>query len=485
MRPYTPDVLLEGGESIEVAGSTFDVLSVPGHSPAHLAYHADGSLFAGDVLFAGSVGRTDLPGADWETLIGSIRSLVDTYPPETVVYPGHGPATTLGARARPQPVPRRPARGAADVTRGPKVERPRGTHDVLPAEQPLWRRVVTEAEALCDVYGYRPIVTPVFEDTALFERTSGAGSDVVQKEMYTFEDRSGRSLTLRPEATAPICRAYVEHGLHREPQPVKLYTIAPMYRYSAPQRGRFREHWQLSVEAIGTDDPAIDAEVIELYHALLGRLGITEFRLALNSIGCRECRPAYVARLREWLDEEPRPPRRRNAGEGRREPAARLRQHRGEAGRRPRGARGGADDRRLALRRVPRALRRRSRASRRVRRRVRARTDARPRARLLHADDVGVQRAGRGSAEHALRRRPLRRPRRGDRRSCDARRRLRRGNRAAPARARGRRSHRGAAERRRLLRARGRSPTARGRVLALRAAQARRRGGYGLRGTVA
>ncbi len=97
MRPYTPDVLLEGGESIEVAGSTFDVLSVPGHSPAHLAYHADGSLFAGDVLFAGSVGRTDLPGADWETLLGSIRSLVDTYPPETVVYPGHGPATTLGA----------------------------------------------------------------------------------------------------------------------------------------------------------------------------------------------------------------------------------------------------------------------------------------------------------------------------------------------------------------------------------------------------
>jgi histidyl-tRNA synthetase len=188
------------------------------------------------------------------------------------------------------------------VTRAPKVERPRGTHDVLPAEQPRWRRIVDEAETLASLYGYRPIVTPVFEDTALFERTSGAGSDVVQKEMYTFEDRSGRSLTLRPEATAPICRAYVEHGLHREPQPVKLYTIAPMYRYSAPQRGRYREHWQLSVEAIGTEDPAIDAEVIQLYHALLGRLGITDFRLALNSIGCRECRPAYVARLQEWLD---------------------------------------------------------------------------------------------------------------------------------------------------------------------------------------
>jgi histidyl-tRNA synthetase len=144
----------------------------------------------------------------------------------------------------------------------PKIERPRGTHDVVPAEQPLWRRVLEEAEQLCRVYGYRPIATPVFEDTALFERTSGAGSDVVQKEMYTFEDRSDRSLTLRPEATAPICRAYVEHGMHREAQPVKLYTVATMYRYAAPQRGRFREHWQLSVEAIGSEDPAVDAEVI-------------------------------------------------------------------------------------------------------------------------------------------------------------------------------------------------------------------------------
>jgi glyoxylase-like metal-dependent hydrolase (beta-lactamase superfamily II) len=103
MRPYTPDVLLEGGESIEVGGIAFDVLSVPGHSPAHLAYHADGSLFSGDVLFSGSVGRTDLPGGDWETLLSSIRSLVDAYPPETVVYSGHGPATTLGAELEGNP----------------------------------------------------------------------------------------------------------------------------------------------------------------------------------------------------------------------------------------------------------------------------------------------------------------------------------------------------------------------------------------------
>lgn len=184
-----------------------------------------------------------------------------------------------------------------------KLERPRGTHDILPSEQPLWRRVTGEMERLTALYGYRPIQTPVFEDTDLFLRTSGRGSDVVQKEMYTFADRSDRSLTLRPEGTAPIARAYVEHGLHREPQPQKLYTIAPMYRYGAPGRGRYREHWQLSVEAIGTDDPAIDAEIIQLYDTLLRRLGIASYRLELNSIGCRECRPAYVERLTAWLRE--------------------------------------------------------------------------------------------------------------------------------------------------------------------------------------
>jgi histidyl-tRNA synthetase len=182
-----------------------------------------------------------------------------------------------------------------------KFEAPRGTHDILPAEQPVWEHVVGEAELLCALYGYRRIQTPVFEDTALFARTSGQGSDVVQKEMYTFTDRGDRSLTLRPEGTAPICRAYLEHGLHREPQPQKLYTVAPMYRYSAPQKGRYREHWQLSVEAIGSDDPAIDAEVIQLYDALLGRLGVGHYTLRLNSIGDAACRPAYLDQLGAWV----------------------------------------------------------------------------------------------------------------------------------------------------------------------------------------
>jgi histidyl-tRNA synthetase len=182
-------------------------------------------------------------------------------------------------------------------------EAPRGTHDILPDEQPLWKLVIGEAERLCSLYGYRAIQTPVFEDTALFQRTSGAGSDIVQKEMYTFDDKGGRSLTLRPEATAPIARAYLENGLHREGQPVKLYTIGTMYRYSAPQRGNYREFWQLSVEAIGSDDPAVDAEVIQLYAELLARLGVTDYELQLNSIGDQNCRPQYIQRLSEWLDE--------------------------------------------------------------------------------------------------------------------------------------------------------------------------------------
>jgi histidyl-tRNA synthetase len=183
-----------------------------------------------------------------------------------------------------------------------RIEAPRGTHDILPSDQPLWQKVTGEMERLCALYGYARIQTPVFESTELFQRTSGEGSDIVQKEMYTFEDRGDRSLTLRPEGTAPICRAYVQHGMHREPQPVKLFTIAPMYRYAAPQRGRYREHWQLSLECIGSADPSVDAEVIQYYDELLRSLGITRFELQLNSIGDRTCRPAYIEKLNEWLD---------------------------------------------------------------------------------------------------------------------------------------------------------------------------------------
>jgi histidyl-tRNA synthetase len=182
-----------------------------------------------------------------------------------------------------------------------KFQAPRGTHDVLPSDANWWHlvRVMEEVTAL---YGWGRIQTPVIEDTGLFERTAGAASDVVNKEMYTFKDRSDRSLTLRPEGTAPIARAYIEHGMHRDPQPVKAYTIAPMYRYGAPGKGRYREHYQLSVEALGSEDPAIDAEIIQLYYELLRRLGVTKWQLHLNSIGDENCRPQYVEKLNAWLD---------------------------------------------------------------------------------------------------------------------------------------------------------------------------------------
>jgi len=182
-----------------------------------------------------------------------------------------------------------------------KFQAPRGTHDILPSDA-MWWQLVRTMEEVTSLYGWRRIQTPGFEDTGLFARTAGAASDVVHKEMYSFADRSDRPLTLRPEGTAPICRAYVEHGMYREPQPVKAYTIAPMYRYGAPGRGRYREHYQLSVEAIGSADPAIDAEIIQLYHELLRRLGVTRWELRLNSIGDAACRPQYVERLNAWLD---------------------------------------------------------------------------------------------------------------------------------------------------------------------------------------
>ena len=182
-----------------------------------------------------------------------------------------------------------------------RFQAPRGTHDVLPTDANWWALLGAVEETL-RLHGWGRIQTPGFEDTGLFARTAGAASDVVHKEMYTFEDRSDRSLTLRPEGTAPIARAYLEHGMHREAQPVKAYTVAPMYRYGRPGRGRYREHWQVSVEAIGSDDPAIDAEVIQVYTELLRRLGVTQWELHLNSIGDAACRPAYVDRLNAWLD---------------------------------------------------------------------------------------------------------------------------------------------------------------------------------------
>ncbi len=177
------------------------------------------------------------------------------------------------------------------------LQTPRGTNDLLPAEQAAWDYVSDHFRAICAAYGYGEIRTPVFEDTRLFQRTVGEGTDIVEKEMYTFSDRGGDSLTLRPEGTAPVVRAYLEHGMHRLPQPVKLSYIASIFRYDRPQAGRLRQHHQFGVEALGESAATVDAEVIALLLHLYRNVGLTGLSLQLNSIGDAACRPQYIEEL--------------------------------------------------------------------------------------------------------------------------------------------------------------------------------------------
>ena len=177
---------------------------------------------------------------------------------------------------------------------------PRGTSDILPKEQPYWRFIEQKVVNVCQLYGYKRIDSPVFEDTQLFSRSVGEDTDIVEKEMYTFQDKGGGSLTLKPEVTASVCRAYIEHGMQNLPQPVKLYSIASVYRYERPQAGRYREHRQFNYEAIGDDDPALDAEVIDMAWQFFLSLNLRHLTLSLNSIGCKKCRPKYLAVLKDY-----------------------------------------------------------------------------------------------------------------------------------------------------------------------------------------
>ena len=176
---------------------------------------------------------------------------------------------------------------------------PRGTFDILPQEHTYWKYVEEKATSLCQLYGYQPLSTPVFEDAQIFTKTVAGGTDIVDKEMYIFEDKSGQELALRAEGTAPVCRAYLEHGLFNLPQPVKLYYIGPAFRYERPQSGRYRQHHQFGFEAIGDADPALDAEVIEMAQQFFYSLGLSRFSLHLNSIGCKICRPSYLEVLKQ------------------------------------------------------------------------------------------------------------------------------------------------------------------------------------------
>lgn len=182
-----------------------------------------------------------------------------------------------------------------------ELKAPRGMHDILPDDAPRWQALETLIREFSARYGYREIRTPLVEHTEVFQRTSGETSDIVEKEMYTFTDRGGRSLTLRPEGTAGVVRAYLEHGMASWPQPVRLYYIAPIFRYDRPQKGRYRLHYQFGAEIIGSASPAADVEVLSLPIRLMQSLGLTEVTVRLNSVGDPACRPRYLEALRQFF----------------------------------------------------------------------------------------------------------------------------------------------------------------------------------------
>jgi histidyl-tRNA synthetase len=183
------------------------------------------------------------------------------------------------------------------------INAPRGTNDILPPESAKWNYIENKAKMIFDLYNYEEIRTPIFEYTELFQRGIGEVTDIVEKEMYTFEDKSGRSITLRPEGTASVVRSFLENKIYGQAQPTKYYYIGPMFRYERPQAGRYRQFNQLGVEVFGSKDPMIDAEVINVGMHYLNSLGLKDLKLYINSIGCPSCRPDYLNKLRTYLND--------------------------------------------------------------------------------------------------------------------------------------------------------------------------------------
>lgn len=183
-----------------------------------------------------------------------------------------------------------------------KIQGPKGTRDVLPSEAFKWQYIEGKIRELCSINGYREIRTPVFEHTELFQRGVGETTDVVQKEMYTFLDKGGRSITLKPEGTAPVVRSYIENSIFNDTQPTKMYYITPCFRYERPQAGRLREFHQFGIEVFGTQDPYVDAEVISVGMTLFESLGVRNLELRINSVGCPKCRKEYNAKLKAFLE---------------------------------------------------------------------------------------------------------------------------------------------------------------------------------------
>jgi histidyl-tRNA synthetase len=188
-----------------------------------------------------------------------------------------------------------------------KIQSVRGVKDILPGEIEKWQWVEKTAHEVFSRYGFNEIRLPVFEKTALFSRSIGETSDIVEKEMYTFDDRGGDQITLRPEGTASVVRSYIEHKMYNPPALVKLYYLGPMFRYERPQAGRFRQFYQIGVEAMGSDSPLVDFEVMTMLIAFFNKLGLKDLQLEINSLGCPDCRPGYretlKSAIREHLDE--------------------------------------------------------------------------------------------------------------------------------------------------------------------------------------
>jgi histidyl-tRNA synthetase len=182
----------------------------------------------------------------------------------------------------------------------PRYTALRGTQDILPDDQPYWRYVIDRAHSIAQLYGFEQITVPMIEAADLFVRGVGEGTDIVDKEMYDFHDKGDEHISLRPEFTAGIVRAYIQHGMHTLPQPVKLYAIGPIFRYERPQAGRYRQHTQFNVESFGEQDPAVDVEVMEVARHLYADLGFGGLAFQINSTGCPRCRPAFVSLLVDY-----------------------------------------------------------------------------------------------------------------------------------------------------------------------------------------
>ncbi|HEY6572115.1 MAG TPA: histidine--tRNA ligase, partial [Candidatus Eisenbacteria bacterium] len=182
-----------------------------------------------------------------------------------------------------------------------KFQVPRGTRDILPPDSERWAEIEEQARRILASYGYREVRTPIFEATELFVRSVGESTDIVRKELYTFEDKKGRSLTLRPEGTAPLVRAYLESALLRQETPARLAYLGPMFRYERPQAGRYRQFWQIGAELLGSMEPSADAEMIDLFVSIMRAVGLPNVKVLLNTLGDAVCRPIYRERVKEYF----------------------------------------------------------------------------------------------------------------------------------------------------------------------------------------